>query len=110
MGIAEGDVVLFDNLLPQIGSAFVGCIETKGDILTGKVVDEGATVRAETRGVLHNALGIESYDSFFLHKRLNTVLTMRKLVGTAMARTASGASSRLKPKYRNKLNNAICRK
>ena len=62
--------------------------------------------------VAHNALGIESDCDGVVHERwkcLKTYRTTKKFVGTAMAYTPSGASSRLKPTQRKKLSSAMCR-
>ena len=102
-------------MLAEVFAAFVGCVEAEEVVVSGgtqEVVDEGAPVTAETGGVAHNTLGIKSDDVFVFHLFLNFLnanLTSTKFMGTAIASTAIGASSRLRPIQRKEFNNTICR-
>ena len=73
-GLVEGQVAVLriaehqawnrDNLFPQVVTSLVGGIEMEAQALvqTGDVVDEGASVTAETCGIAHDALGVISYN------------------------------------------------
>ena len=111
MWSVEGDVGAVLDLGAEIVAALVGSVEAQCERVARKVVDEGARVTAESGAVGDGALGIEADDGgIFFHGRLKclkTKRTMTKLVGTAMARTARGASSRLSPSHRKKLKSTM---
>ncbi len=103
-GIARTDIVTAHDLAPQMADAVVGGVKTHLEGQRCEVVDERAGVTAQARGVAEGALGVVTDD----HRRLKTVLTRTKFVGTAMASTAIGANSRLRPSQRKKLKSTMC--
>ena len=109
--VAETDVRLLFDLLSERVSALIGGIESQLQGVGGQIVYQGASVAPQSCAVTHDALGVETYLQSFCHERLKclkTNLTRTKLVGTAMASTARGASSRLRPIQRKKLKSTIC--
>ena len=111
-GVAEGNVLTVENLVAQVISAFIGGIKPQlYGIVGSDVVDECPSVTAKSCSVAYYPLGIIAYDEFVVHlflKCLNTNLTSTKFVGTAIANTANGAISRLRPIQRKKLNSTMC--
>ena len=110
-GVAEPHVLLQPDLLPEMIPALIGCIETQLQRITRQIVHQGTSVTPQSCAVAHDALGVESYLQSVCHERLKclkTNLTSTKFVGTAMASTARGASSRLSPIQRKKLKSTIC--
>ena len=110
-GVAELHVFLLHDLFPQVVAPLVGGIQPHLQGVGGEVVHECTAVASQACTVFHDALGIIADDRIVSHVRLkclNTNLTMMKFAGTAMASTAMGASSRLRPSHRKKLKSTMC--
>ena len=55
------------NLRTEVFAAFVRSVEAQGDGVTGKIIDEGSSIRSQSRAVGYDALRIETYDQVVIH-------------------------------------------
>ena len=108
--ITETNIRQLGYLAAQILTTRIGGIEAQVEVAASQIVDKRAAIAAKSCAVPDDSLGIEADGHPIAHERLKCLKTKRtitKLAGTAMASTAIGASSRLRPIHRKKLKSTM---